>query len=185
MPSILEVIKQRRSIRQYQTQQIKEADVQTILEAARYAPSARNQQPWYFTVIQNQTLLDHMSTVAKKNMFKTHAAWLQERANNEQYHLFHRAPTVIVVSGLSDSEYAFSDCCAAIQNMLLAAESLGLGSCWIGLARYFFAEKKEVEKLGIPAGYTPFYTICLGYKKDLDSKRTAPVRKKEVVGYIR
>ena len=66
--------------------------------------------------------------------------------------------------------------------MLLAAESLDIGTCWIGLVRYYFTLKKEMPRLQIPAGYEPCYGVALGYKAQHSSK--ALPRKEGAVNYI-
>jgi nitroreductase len=71
---------------------------------------------------------------------------------------------------------------AAIENMLLAAESLDIGSCWIGLARYYFTLADEVAKLKLPEGYEPCYAVTLGYK-GARPKNALP-RKADAVNFI-
>jgi nitroreductase len=76
------------------------------------------------------------------------------------------------------------DCSAAVQNILLAAESLNIGSCWIGLIGFFFCDEEEVKKLEIPIGYNPFYAVCLGYKARPNGT-AGPTRVNDTVRYIR
>lgn len=98
--------------------------------------------------------------------------------------IFYNAPTVIIVSGKKDVSSSLVDCSAAIQNMLIAAQSLGLGTVWVGFVRFFFALGAEVEKLELPDGYEPFYAVAVGYKEN-DSDLGPTKRNKEVVTYIR
>lgn len=183
MNLVLETIKNRRSVRKYKEEQIKEDELQLILEAGMYAPSACNQQPWHFTVIQNKELIAQMSDKAK-NLMKTYTdEWIVNLGNNEHFDLHYGAPTVIVISGKKDCYEPITDSSAAIQNMLLAAESLGIGSCWIGLSKFYFMQE-EASKLNIPDGYEPYFTISLGYK-EMKEKLNGPVRNKDVVNYIR
>lgn len=174
---VLEVIKSRRSIRKYLPEQIKEEELQAILEAGLYAPSAHNDQSWHFTVIRNKELIDRISAKSKEIMAVQTTDWVREMGCNEKLHILYNAPAVIVVSMKKGTIAPMVDCCAAIENMLLAAESLDIGSCWIGLARYFFALKDEVAALNIPEGYEPCYTVALGYKGHRPAgalPRTAP-----------
>jgi len=101
---------------------------------------------------------------------------------NEKFHLFYGAPVVIVVSMRRDALSPLVDCSAAIENMLIAAESLDLGTCWIGLARYYFTRKEARARLKIPAGYEPCYAVALGYKDQRPAR--APQRKAGAVNYI-
>lgn len=183
MNMILENIKKRRSIRKYLTEQIKEDELNTIIEAGMYAPSGHNEQSWHFTVIQNKELIDYMSTKTKDLMANSDIEWIAKMGRNEKLHVFYNAPTVIIVSGRDDAYCSLIDCSAATENMMLAAESLNIGSCWIGLVEAFLKDTEEVKKLNIPEGYTPFYGITFGYKKVTPSR--ALERKQDVVNYIR
>jgi len=76
------------------------------------------------------------------------------------------------------------DCAAAIENMLITAESLDIGSVWLGLLRFFLQEKNEVDKLGIPEGYQPYYGVSLGFNSK-ENRQITPKRNLDVVNYIR
>lgn len=189
MNEILKVIKERRSIRKYLPQQIKDEDLSLILEGATFAPSGHNAQPWHFTVIQNKELLDHLSNKTKEYMSKAETNWIIKMGTNEKYHLFHNAPTVIIVSGLKDTnkELPYSpmaDCSAAIQNMLLVAQSLGIASCWVGLTTFLFEHEEDYKQLNIPEDYTPLFAIPLGYSAI--TKEITPLERREnIVNYIK
>jgi len=182
MNKVMETIKSRRSIRKYLPEQLKEAELQAILEAGAYAPSAHNDQSWHFTVVRNKELLDRMNDKAKELMAAQDADWVRSMGRNKLFHLFYHAPAVIVVSMRKDAMSPMVDCSAAIENMLLAAESLDIGSCWIGLARYYFSIKEELPRLKIPEGYEPCYAVALGYK-DQRPAHALP-RKEGAVNYI-
>jgi len=170
MNKVLEVIKSRRSIRKSLPEQLKEEQLQAILEAGNYAPSAHNEQSWHFTVIRNKELLDRISAKSKEAMAAQGEDWVKNMGGNKEFHLFYHAPAVIVVSMRKDALSPLVDCCAAIENMLLAAESLDIGTCWIGLVRYYFAQKDELPRLKLPAGYEPCYAVALGYKDQRPAK---------------
>ncbi|CAM0496379.1 nitroreductase family protein [Thermoanaerobacter kivui] len=184
MNEVISAIKTRRSIRKFKPEQIKDEELNLILEAAIYAPSGHNEQPWHFTVIQNKELIDHFSRVTKEAMAKSDIDWISSMGRSEKLHLFYNAPTLVVVSGRKDAYSPLADCCAAIQNMLLAAHSIGLGSCWLGLTSFLFEMEEEVAKLNLPEGYKPYFTVALGYP-DLKKELKTPERKKDVVNYIR
>lgn len=179
---VLEAIKSRRSIRKYLPEQIKEEELRAIIEAGLYAPSAHNEQSWHFTVIRRKELIDRISAMAKEIMAKQSIDWVREMGSNPQLHLFYGAPTVVIVSMRKGAMAPMVDCSAAIENMLLAAESLDIGSCWNGLARYYFSLKDEVAALNLPQGYEPCYAVALGYKGHRPSK--ALPRKEGAVSYI-
>lgn len=184
MNEVLNVIKSRRSVRAYKPEQIKEEELEILIEAAIYAPSGSNSQPWHFTVIQNREVISHLSNVAKEVLLNSGSEYGKRFGANPSFDITYGAPTLIIVSGNSSTSTPVADCSAAIQNILLAAESLNIGSVWLGLITPAFKVEGESEKIGIPVGYTPFYGVALGYKQS-EEKREAPERKKGVVNYIR
>lgn len=103
--------------------------------------------------------------------------------NNPELILSYNAPTLIVVSGNKDAASPKTDCCAAIENMLLAAESLHIGSVWIGAMKYYLEMPDEMRKLGIPENYEAYYCVALGYKANTAAVK-APARKANSVNYI-
>lgn len=186
MNETLRVIKERRTTRRFKSEQIKENELQAIIEAGLYAPSASNQQSWNFTVVQNPGIISELN-IETKNVGKTIPnEMVQKLSNNDKYDLFYGAPTVIIISGDSKSNIPEVDCAAATENMLIAAESLNIGGCWNGfIAMMFNGQRKEEykKKLQIPEGYIPYYAIALGY---IESRGVnAPERKANTVQYIR
>lgn len=186
MNDTLKIIKSRRSTRAFLPEQVREEELHAILEAAIYAPSATNQQPWHFTVIQNRDLIDRLSQDFKELALKSERAYLQNVGKNEKFHVFYHAPTVILISGDESKYGAIVDCSAATQNMLIQAESLGIGSCWVGFIAFLLNSpegKIYIKELGIPEGFKQYHAVALGYKK-LKSAN-APIRKNNVINYIR
>jgi nitroreductase len=186
MNETLQIIHNRRSIRAYKTEQITDAELQEIMDAAIMAPSAANLQKWHFTVIQNQDLLDRMVGDIVEAFKKTGNKQLIDRVSHPAYHTFFHAPTVIIISGEENYTYAPSDCAAAAENILIAAESLNIGSCWIASVLPLFASEKSEEyirELGIPEDYKPMCSIALGYKADQNP--SMPPRDRDVINYIK
>lgn len=186
MNDALKVIRERRSTRKFKEEQIKGSELQAIIEAGLYAPSAHNQQSWNFTVIQNKELLDELSREAKEAAKNFPDEQIKKMANNDKLNIFYSAPTVILVSGRKDAMMPQIDCAAATENMLIAAESLDIGGCWNGLIGFLFNSEKGAEymaKLNIPEGFIPYYAVVLGYK---DVKlANAPERRANTVQYIK
>jgi nitroreductase len=79
------------------------------------------------------------------------------------YHVFHRAGTLIVIFARSDAHNGPEDCSLAAQNLMLAAVAMGLGTCPIGFARPWLNQAKVKRSLGIPAGYAPVFPVVVGY----------------------
>jgi nitroreductase len=186
MNEVLKIIRQRRTTRKFKSEQIKEQELQAILEAGLYAPSAHNDQSWNFTVIQNAELLKELNTQAKESAKNFPDEMIKKMANNERFNIFYGAPTIIVVSGRDSAIMPHIDCAAASENMLIAAEALDIGGCWNGIIAFLFNSEKGEEyrkRLNIPEGYTPYYAVVFGYK---DVRITnAPARKENAVQYIK
>ena len=112
---------------------------------------------------------------------------LRALGNNEQFDCLYGAPTLIIVSGNEQAPMPLdADCAAATQNLLLAAESIGLGSCWIFFVLLAFnsSQGPELRKaLKIPEGYKPYDSAVFGYKRD--AVVNVPDRKPNLITYIR
>lgn len=151
-----EMILSRRSIRKYHKQTISEDVLQKILRAGFQAPSAGNQQPWHFIVLDDRKILNVIHT------FHPSAKMLKD------------ADKAILVCGDLDLEkfkgYWTIDCAAASENILLAAHSLGLGACWLGLYPREGRMAGMRKLFRLPAHIIPFALISLGYPAEEKSK---------------
>ena len=150
---VLEAIADRRSIRGYKPEQITQEQLEIILNAGEQAPSARNQQPWHFTVVRNKALLKEICDETNKK-------------RDASADIFYGAPTVIFLSCDPDGHpWTRLDCGIAVENMALAAHSIGLGSVIIGICHLAFHEEKEEyfnKKLKFPEKYTFAVSIAIG-----------------------
>lgn len=152
----MEAITTRRSIRKYTDKPLDDHLIQTILEAGFFAPSAGNQQPWHFVILDDKTLFENILT------FHPHA------------HMLSKAQKAILVSGDLSLEkfkgYWMLDCSAATQNILLAAHANGISSCWLGIYPREDRIIKMRELLHIPTHVVPFSLISLGYPAEHKGK---------------
>mgnify|MGYP001068744350 FL=1 len=145
----MEAILTRRSIRKYTNQPVPEQVVKELLEAAMSAPSAVNQQPWQFIVINDRKILGEIP--------KLHPYSLMLRA----------APVAILVCGDLQLEkmrgYWVQDCSAATENILVAANAKGLGAVWLGV---YPVERRVTgikKLLDLPENVIPFSIVSIGY----------------------
>jgi nitroreductase len=186
MNETLSAIRNRRSVRSFKREQIEDSELDEILEAGKYAPSAANQQPWHFTVIQNQVLLDKISQAVKMIYKGLDEPFLRRLGSDETFHLYFHAPSVIVISGDRSAMFPEFDCSLAAGNIMIAAESLDIGSCWVsGLPRLADSDggAQIMKELNLPEGYKPLCAIALGYKEG--TKPQTAARKENTVRYIR
>lgn len=129
----------RRAVREYTLDRIDERTIRALIDAAIQAPSAVNQQPWRFSVVRNQVLLDRISHEAKIYMLATTAPeqlseQLLSHLRDPAFQIFYHAPALIVISAANAGLWAVEDCALAAQNLMLTAFAAKLGSCWIGFA---------------------------------------------------
>jgi len=160
---VFEAIKGRRSVRAFTDEPISDEEVMKLIDAARWAPSAGNIQPWEFVVVRDARIKRELSTAALDQTF------------------IEEAPVVIVVCAneMRSSRgygsrgvnlYCLQDTAAATQNMLLAAHAIGLTTCWIGA----FHEEEARKALNIPNGVRPVAIIPVGHSAE---KHEAPDRR--------
>jgi len=149
---VFEAIKTRRSIRKYKKTKIETEKLKKVLEAARLAPSACNFQPWSFIVVSDSETRQSLYSAYNKDWFVN-------------------APIIIVACGFSDKgwvrgdgeKYYPVDVAIAMQNLVLVAHDLGLGTCWVAA----FDEKKVKKALGIPKNVRVIAMTPLGYSDEV------------------
>lgn len=182
----LETIKQRRSVRSYKSEQIADDELQAILEAGLHAPNAGG-QAWHFTAVQNRAMLRKLNDAAKRATLQLGIEPLRALGTNAEYDCLYGAPTLIIVSGDEQAPMPLDgDCAAATQNLLLAAQSLGLGSCWIFFVTLAFLSSQNAElrnELRIPDGYRPYYAAVIGYRNSTEV--SVRHRKPNLITYIK
>ena len=145
----IEVLKKRRSVRVFQDKPISKADLEAIVDAARFSPTARNVQPWEFVVVIDNKVLGKIAG------FTEHGKFI---ANSK----------ACVAVFCIDTKYYLEDGCAATVNILNAAAALGIGSCWVA------GDKKDYcgdisGLLSVPLEYKLISLIALGYPQDNDA----------------
>jgi nitroreductase len=176
----------RRSTRAFQTQQLKEEELQLVLTAGLAAASANNSQPWHLTVIQDKEVLNWIVEKNKDKMRQSDNPEVVQRANDPNTHNFYHAPTVVIFSADQNRAYGKPDCANVATQMALAAHSLDIGSCYVASFMQAFAGEQIqqlIEKAKIPQGFQPFLSLALGYWKGEPS--AAKPRKDNTVTYIR
>jgi len=176
---VIEAIYNRRSVRAYTDQPVDKSTVEALIKAAIHAPSSMNEQPWAFAVIQNPTQLAAWSDRIKAYVLKhlkpdSPLAKYRDMISSPDYHIFHRAGTLIIIYTRPGAHNGEEDCSLAAQNLMLAACSMGLGTCPIGFARPWLNQARIKRSLGIPDGYVPVFPVVAGYP----SGETPPVQRR-------
>ena len=163
----------RRSIRSFKAEQISDDALNAILESGIYAATSRGREAWFLTAVQNPAMLKKIRDAACDTLAKVGDAKSLAKAQDPNFSPFYNAPTLIIVSG-NDTPNTRIDCANASQNMCVAAQSLGLGSCYLaGYTQAFndpavaSALKKE---LGIPEDFHPQFGVAVGYANESPAK---------------
>ncbi len=159
MDDILEIIKHRRSIRRYKTQPLEEDTLKQLLEAAMAAPNACNSQPWEFVVVTDPELLLELRTSLRFANYQAPAAILV-------------CGNLSIANNSAANHFWVQDCSAAVENILLAATGLGLGSVWIGIYPLPSVIKPVAQLFNLPGTVTPLALVYLGYPDEEKPSRT-------------
>ncbi len=144
----LEVIFQRSSARKFESKPIAREILEKLVDAGRLAPSARNVQPWEFVVVTSQETIRQLAQMG------------------ENARLLEKAAACIAVF-CKDTKYYLEDGCAATENILLAATSLGIGSCWVAGDKKEYCENVSLL-LGVPSAIKLVSLLAFGYPQKSD-----------------
>ena len=188
MNEVMNTIMHRRSIRRFEPKQIKETALQQILQAGLYAPSAGGRQGVIFAVCQDKEVNERLGKIKRAN---SHPRMATETSfvSREQPSIaddpkltnaFYDAPTVITMFAPKNFLFAVDDCAVAAENMMLAADALGIGSCYIGQGWTAFADpygQKILQQWNIPTDHYAVMQLLLGYPREGDKHPAAKPRK--------
>jgi len=175
-----DAIYKRRSVRAYTEQTLGHDIIQSLLEAAIQAPTAVDEQPWAFAVIEHKDILKRLSDTAKETMNDVERSIHvpgRKMATNfmPPEDFFHGAAALIVIYGKSMGPFVVADCWLAAENLMLAACANGLGTCVIGLAVSVLNRPEWKKEFGIADDMTAIAPIIVGFPSGF----TKPVRRKE------
>lgn len=163
---LFEAIYGRRATRAFSPQPVPKPVLERLIDAAIQAPSAVNEQPWDFAIVQDEAQLKRIARSAKEFMSKIIESELQRHFRSDlgdpDYDIFYHAPALIVVSAKA-GDWAVEDASLAAGNLMLSAHASGLGSCWIGFAQRWLQTDEGRSSIRLPSNYLPIAPIILGY----------------------
>jgi nitroreductase len=159
---IIDAIKTRKSVRCFKKNDaISKADILSILDSAKWAPSAKNLQPVEFIVIEDGPIKEALSVACHQNQPKQVPVVIAVIGNLNISRKMNKISTHNKTTNYKATNiFIYMDAAAAIQNMLLTATSLGIDSLWIGS----FDEKMVRQVIKLPAHYTPLAIVCFGHR---------------------
>ena len=185
MGEMMETILHRRTIRRFREEQIKEKELQEILEAGMYAPCAGGRQGVLFVVSQDREVNYRLGKIKRAN-FQPKMATATAYVSREQPSIaddpdiknaFYDAPTVVTLFAPKDFLFAKEDAAMAAENMMLAADALGIGSCYIGAGWLAFADpfgQEVLRKWAVRGDYFAVAQVLLGYPLNEQHPKAKP-----------
>jgi nitroreductase len=190
MNQMIEVIKSRRSIRSYEATPIPRDVLLTLIEAANHAPSGMNAQPWRFVVVEDAGFKKRLLEAAIPNAKKYLEDYVKpvnpvrfelilKRYAELEDPIYYGAPAMVFVIG--SGAHASESCPLACENMMLAAQSLGIGSCWVKFGSMVTDNPEIVQRLGLKEDEKIYGPILLGYPRETPKP---PVKKDPVIHWI-
>ena len=189
---IIDAIHARRSARSFTEEQITPEELETLLAAAIWAPSGGNNQSWLFTAVQNRETLLRLNELVREGFQQwvpdddypgKHAARAASR--KEGYNFYYHAPTLIIASNRPNYENAMADCALGLENIFLAAQSVGLGSCYINQLHWLRSDpgvRDFLAGLGIPEEHTICSAAAVGH---IGKASPTPARKPGTTQIVR
>jgi len=167
--TVMDAINKRRSVRAYLPQKIDRATIQILLAAAVRAPTAVHEEPWAFVIVQDTSMLKRLSDRAKPLFAEeAHRSHLDRGGHaldlfkSPNFNIFYNANTLIVICGRPVGPFVAADCWLAAENLMLAASSMGLGTCVIGSAIPVLNVPGVKAELGIPAEISAIAPVIVG-----------------------
>ena len=173
---VLDTIAARRSHRAYESTPVSQEHIDLLLKAFLDSPSAINKQPWHISVVRSKKLLDEMNETIRAEVMKRAENERSPRFADSAFHVFYHAPLVFFLSADPAWRYSALDSGIAVQNIALAAESLGLGSVILGMPRdAFISERGEEFKKALDFKEGEEFMIAIAVGHPADDKPAHPI----------
>jgi nitroreductase len=178
----MEAVAGRRSVRSYAARSLDASTVRALLEAAVRAPTAVHEEPWAFVIVQDRDALKRLSDRAKPLFLEeAHRAGLDHGGHGPDMfmrpdlNIFYDAGTLVIIGTEKTGPFVAADCWLAAENLMLAAYSIGLGTCVIGSALAALNQPQVKSELGIPPPFSAIAPVVVG----VPAGASAPTTRKE------
>ena len=182
---LIDAIYSRRAVRDYKDREVYRATIEMLIDAAVQAPTALDEQPWVFAVIQGKGLLQDYSDRAKTHFLATFNpgsdphSMRRDLLMNPSFNLFYNAGTLLVIYARPNRHFAPVDCCLAAENLMLAAHAQGLATCPVGFAQSWFDLPEIKTEIRVSQDNTAVIPLIVGYPAATPG--AVPRKKPEVI----
>lgn len=182
---IIESISNKRSVRVYKEEPVSVNTLNELIVLGTKASTGSGMEPWGFVILNDKAEIDMWSERIKTHLLNNlqdypylcqYESWL----TNPKFSVFNHAGTLLVIYGNTDSHWFQYDCTLAAGNIMLAAYSRGIGTCWIGFAEYMLNTGEFKNRYHVPANYELVCPMTMGYMKD-DAAFNPPKRKAPII----
>lgn len=180
--NVIECIESRRSIRKYSDKKVSLETISRLLELGTMAPTSMGKEPWGFVVLQNKEEINDWSEKIKSFLLDNLEQFaylkpMETLLQKEDFSVFHHTENMIVIFGNTETHSYVTDCTLAAENIMLAANSMDIGTCWVGFSQFLFDNEEFKMIYHVPENYKLVSTITLGYMEEKSNK----AKRKEAV----
>ena len=173
MANFTNLLKIRRSVRDYEDKEVPLETVREIITESCLAPSSGNGQPWRFIIVNDKATIEKLSADSKKNLLsdveKNPASPIKKyetALRDPGFNVFYNAPCLVFIVGPKNISSLLTDCALAACYFMLAASDKGLGTCWIGLGTHI-KSSELLKSMAMPEDYKIAAPIIIGYPKNI------------------
>ncbi len=170
MADFFELLKTRRSIRSFEEKELPLSLIKEIINDSILAPSASNNQPWRFIIINDRDMIKRLSDESKRNLLRVIEGNPDAPKNyelilrNKEFNVFYNAPCLVIIVGKRDVISLDVDCALAAGYFMFSAAARGLGTCWVNLGADL-RDPEILEEIGMPDDCRIVAPIILGYPR--------------------
>lgn len=173
MADYFELLKTRRSIRDFEDKNVPLDIIRDIIQESCLAPSSGNLQPWRFIIINDRALIKRLSDESKRNLVSyietnpdAPVRKYEDALRNKYFNVFYNAPCLIYILGLKEIGTVQIDCALVASYLMFSAAARGLGSCWVALGKHI-QNPGLLEEIGMPEDCKIVAPIIVGYPKNI------------------
>ena len=173
MANFSELVRNRRTVREFEERSVPHEVIEEILADSCQAPSAANERPWRFIIVHNRALIKRLSDESKGNILSRIEAGTaptlvryRKFLKDSEFNVFYNSPCLILVTGLENHRTLSVDCALCVSYIMFSATSRGLGTCWVDLGADI-QDPKLLEEIGLPADHRIVAPVIIGYPRKI------------------